>query len=313
MKSLEDYIIENLEKHINIDYSLFENAGLYDGIEELALFLTNKIRSHQEKEFKLVYKDTDREISKFKNIFFKSIILNCERYNGVDNEGEYELNKEIDYDEIANKFNFITINLELSVKHNQRETYYNLLHELTHAWDNFKSMPRSKRSKLSNSFKTSNYKEIINGLDSNVDYKLMTAQLLYYTNPAEVNAFIASFGSYLYDTLEDNYISDPHKALQLIKDSELYQNYINKGEFIYAMYNDEIDKNLIIDICREYNRINNKNYTIFKVKKLLYNQYQKTMQRIESNIGKLCVRYVKNLIMIDKNPRSIKFESICSL
>ena len=295
MKSLESYLLEQLEKHINIDYNLFENAGLYDGIEDIALFLTNKIKSHQEKEFKIIYRDTDRELSKFKNIFFKSIILNCERYNGVDNEGEYEINKEIDYDIDVDKFNFITINLELSVKHNQQETYYNLLHELTHAWDNFKSMKRPKRSKLSNSYKLSNYNEIINGLDSNVDYKLMTAQLLYYTNPAEVNAFIASFASYLYDTIEDNYISDSHKALQLIKDSELYQNYINMGEFIYAMYNNEIDNSLAISICREYNRIKNKDYTVFKVKKLLYTQYQKTMQKIESNIGKMCTKYVKNL------------------
>ena len=74
MKSLEDYILENLEKHINIDYELFEHAGLYDGVEDIARFLTNKIKSHQEKEFKIIYKDTDRELSKFKNIFFSSAI-----------------------------------------------------------------------------------------------------------------------------------------------------------------------------------------------------------------------------------------------
>lgn len=300
MKTLNNYITEQLEKHINIDYGVFENAGLYDGIEDLAKFLTNKIKSHQEKEFKLIYKDTDRELSKFKNIFFKSIILNCERSNGCDNEGEYVLNDEVDYDISENKFNFITIYLELSVKHNQQETYYNLLHELTHAWDNFKSMQNPKRSSLIKIHKLSNYAEIVNGLDSKIDYKLLTSQLLYYTNYSEINAFIASFASYLYNTLEDNYINDPHKALQIIKNSELYQNYINMGNFIYAMYNDELDKNLVTNICKEYNRIKNKDYTIFKIKKQLYNQYQKIMQRIESNIGKLCVRYAKNLTIKDK-------------
>ena len=44
MKSLENYLLDQLEKHINIDYNLFENAGLYDGIEDLAMFLTNKIK-----------------------------------------------------------------------------------------------------------------------------------------------------------------------------------------------------------------------------------------------------------------------------
>lgn len=40
---------EKLLHHINIDYKLYENAGLYDGIEDLSKFLTNKIKSHQEK------------------------------------------------------------------------------------------------------------------------------------------------------------------------------------------------------------------------------------------------------------------------
>lgn len=41
---------EKLLHHINIDYKLYENAGLYDGIEDLSKFLTNKIKSHQEKK-----------------------------------------------------------------------------------------------------------------------------------------------------------------------------------------------------------------------------------------------------------------------
>ena len=60
MISLEEYLSESLLKHLHIDYDIVENAGLYDGIESLCIFLCNKIRSHQEKEFKLIYKDSDR-------------------------------------------------------------------------------------------------------------------------------------------------------------------------------------------------------------------------------------------------------------
>ena len=92
-----------------IDYELFEHAGLYDGIEDLARFLTNKIKSHQEKKFRIMYKDTDRELSKFKNVFFKTIVLNCERSNGHDNEASYQINDAIDYIPETDKFLFINI------------------------------------------------------------------------------------------------------------------------------------------------------------------------------------------------------------
>ena len=38
-------------------------------------------------------------------------------------------------------------------------------------------------------------------------------------------------------------------------------------------------------------------YTPHKVFKILNNQYKRIMRRIESNIGKLCVRYIKELVI----------------
>ena len=93
MKSLEEYIIERLQSHLYIDYNLTESAGLYDGIEDLCKFLSNKIKAHQEREFDITYSNT--ELSDKSNIFFKNIILRCERSNKYDNDGEYVLNKDI--------------------------------------------------------------------------------------------------------------------------------------------------------------------------------------------------------------------------
>ena len=120
-----------------IDYNIYENAGLYDGIEDLCRFLTNKIKSHQEKEFIINYNDDNIELSKMHNIFFKKIILKCERSNKNRNEGEYELNDSIDYDSDSQQFNYIKINLYLSQKHISQEVYSILLHEITHAWDDY--------------------------------------------------------------------------------------------------------------------------------------------------------------------------------
>lgn len=315
MKTLNDYLLEQLEKHIKIDYNLFENAGLYDGIEELARFLTNKIRSHQEKDFKLIYKDTDREISKFKNIFFKSITIACERCNTSDNTGRYEINDVIDYDNSVDKFNYITIKCELSVSHNQNETYLTLLHELTHAWDNYNHIKKYGDKSLNDVYVNTKYDEIVKMMKSSDELSDFVGVLLYFINPMEVNAFMASFASYLYDVVTDNRIDDPHKALNIIKSSQLYKNYVCISAFVQKLYNNDtsIDKCLVKYICKEYNRIYGKNYTEAKVKKTIYCQYKKVMKKIESNIGKLCVRYVKHLSFKDITPNSIKFKNICSL
>lgn len=297
MKTLEAYILENIEKHINIDYKLFENAGLYDGLDDFALFLTNKIKSNQDKSFKLSYNDTDRELLKFKNIFFKSITIDCERCNTTDNTGRYEINDVIDYDVNTEKFNYVNIKCELSVKHNQNETYLTLLHELTHAWDNYNHIKRYGNKSLNNVYLDTKYDELSKRMQSKDGMANFVGMLMYFINPMEVNAFMSSFASYLYDAVTDNRIEDPHKALSLIKNSQLYENYVKINSFVQKLYDNDssIEPILVRYICKEYNKIYGKNYTEAKIKKTIYLQYKKVMNRIESNIGKLCVRYCKNI------------------
>lgn len=303
MKTLDNYITEQLEKHVNIDYEIFEHAGLYDGLEDLARFLTNKIKSHQEKKFRIIYKDTDRELSKFKNIFFKTIVLNCERSNGYDNEAEYQVNDEIDYLKEFDQFLFVSINIDLSIKHDSTNVYMILIHELTHAWDNFNHIKRYKKS-----YEKTTTGDIYGNITKSMDDNELIGKILYFINPIEINAWSASFAGYLYNNIEDKTIDDPQKALKIIKDSPLYQNYINMGEYIDAIYNDTLPKEFILKCCSEYNKIYNKNYTVEKIKKVLKNRYICVMNHINSNIGKICARYVKSLAIKDKNPNAIKFK-----
>ena len=285
MKTLEEYLLESLRTHLYIDYNLKEFAGLYDGIEDLCNFLSNKIRSHQEKEFKIIYRD--EELSRLHNIFFKYIVLKCERSNKYDNDGEYELNSYIDYDRNEDKMNCVVIHLYLSSIHNQQDVYSILLHELTHAWDDFNGFKKQSSSLK----RVSYYKNIIKALDGEGAQKTL-GQILYYITPSELNARIAELAGSLY--IEDD-IVDAHRALQIIKNSDIYKNYIHIGEWVDAIYNDKLDKSFIDNICNEYNIVYGKDYTEYKIKKLLYNQYQSAINKIESNIGKICARYVKKM------------------
>lgn len=294
MKTLESYLLESLQTHINIDYAIYETAGLYDGIEDLCRFLTNKIKSHQEKEFELSYSADDRELKNMNNIFFDSITLKCERSNKYRNDAEYSINKETDINKNTNRLNNCTVYVYLSQKHNAKDIYVVLLHELTHAWDNYNHILRYSSSMTT--AKTSKYyNDILKSLDNNN----IVGTILYFINPIEVNAWLASFAGYLYDNVEDTIIDDPKRALEIIKASNLYKNYVVIGQYVEAIYRGEYDvlKKRGTDIhefCREYNRIYGTNFTENKVRNQVHNQYQKVRQKIESNIGKICTKYVKD-------------------
>ena len=296
MKSLEEYIYEQLYTHLNIDYKLFENAGLYDGIEDLCMFLTNKIKSHQEKNFTMSYKNDDKQLSKFKNIFFKEIIIECERENKNKNDGEYHINKSEDYDSNTSLFNFVKLSLSLSQTHKQGEVFRILLHEITHAWDNFNSYKKGTTS-LNDAVLNTNYREVLKDFDSEDNVKRLIGQILYFTSKIELNSFNAEFAGYLYDYIEDNTIANPHKALSIIKSSDLYNNYIKIGEIIEMLYNEDkrISNKFVYRLCNEYNKLNNTDYTEYKIKKQLYTRYKQVINKINSNIGKLCTRYIKEL------------------
>lgn len=294
MQTLESYLLESLETHINIDYAIYETAGLYDGIEDLCRFLTNKIKSHQEKEFKLEYNSTDRELSKFRNVFFDSIILDCERSNKYNNDAECSINKIIDLDKNTNRLKTVVIRVYLSQKHDAKEVYTILLHEVTHLWDNYNHILRYNSS-ITDANTSKYYNDILKSMDNDN----LVGTILYFINPIEVNAWIASFAGYLYDNIEDNVIDGPKRALEIIKASDLYKNYVAIGQYVEAIYKgkDALLKKHGVNInefCREYNRIYGTNFTENKVRKQIYNQYQKVRQKIESNIGKICTKYVKN-------------------
>ena len=46
-----------------------------------------------------------------------------------------------DYDKNEDKVNYVELKVYLSQTHNQKEVYSILLHEMTHAWDNYNNIP----------------------------------------------------------------------------------------------------------------------------------------------------------------------------
>lgn len=295
MIGLSDFLTsEKLLNHINIDYRIYENAGLYDGIEDLSRFLTNKIKSHQEYNFILEYNYDDIQLRNFNNIFFSKIIIKCERNKYNNNYGEYIPNEEIDFNKTINKFNYIRINLSLSIKHIAQEVYRILLHELTHAWDDYNSY-KNKTTSLKTVL-LNNYNNILKILDTSKNsYDEIIGKILYFLSDIEMNAFMTEIAGYLYDTLDTNTIDNPHKAVEILKNSDLYKNYKNIGSILNSISETSDYEEFKNKLTNTFNEVNNTDYSSDKVLKILINKYIKIMRKIESNIGKLCVRYVKEL------------------
>lgn len=108
---------------------------------------------------------------------------------------------------------------------------------------------------------------------------------------------MGQFAGYLYDYLEENTIIDPHKAYNIIKNSEIYKNYESIGSVLCTLNNNDTYNETKLLLTNEYNKLHNTTYSAHKVFKILNNQYKRIMRRIESNIGKLCVRYIKELVI----------------
>lgn len=107
---------------------------------------------------------------------------------------------------------------------------------------------------------------ILKAFDDDLQYKKVIGQILYFTNDIEINSFIAEFAGYLFNYIDDNTISNPHTAIKIIKQSDLYKNYKNIGVWVTALYNDDkrISNKFKTLLYNEYNEINKTNYTEYK-------------------------------------------------
>ena len=88
MKSLKEYINENLHHDLSIIYmNIDESGGLYDGEIQLASFIADNIietynNNRRKFDYELQY-DAD-DLTNFENIFFNNIIINVNYNNAED-------------------------------------------------------------------------------------------------------------------------------------------------------------------------------------------------------------------------------------
>ena len=200
MKSLIKFIKEELKEIDEVDFSILqhlaieykenhlysrtrvilEKYGVYDGCEELAKYI---VKLAKKDGYHTVVKLAKDNLQDFKNIFFENITVNID--TSEDNGAEYidneELNKDLLFDEVV-------INVFLT-KQYISELQSTLMHELTHAYNNYMMLLKGNRNYI-NVAKSTLYKNIVSFPEKiNAEYHIKRA--MYFLLGYEKNAFIS--------------------------------------------------------------------------------------------------------------------------
>lgn len=314
MKTLEEYLNNNilyediyndLNEFNNIYYKFtFSNLSIlehfeinkikhvYNGCNELAEFILNKIKEHNNKLVKeqfLVQINKD-ELKDIQNIFFKEILINVDinsnKYKEPkasyeiwqDNIKEY---KSFKYDEKENIFNFVNILVTLGEDYILSSDIF--VHELTHAYEDYKLYSNKNDEILYTKLKDTNYFNTINKLSNRIDkYERFLSNLEYVLNPHEQNAFMAQL-TYLINNKCKSIKGDNIKQLYeyIYKNDKLFMDFNNLyHNFKYFINHNEEFKLL----CEKYNKINKTNldneHIYAKLSKRVYDFKDKLVKSI---------------------------------
>lgn len=295
MKNLIDIIQENeltyldkeMLKHLVIEYKLsyffetrkliFEKYGIYDDCDKLSTYIINEIKTPYLKNNITNFLFTNKDLKKFKNIFFKE--LNIIIKDSDENFGTYDNKSILNSD---NLFDKVTITLYIKNKNDIYDYISTIMHELTHAYDFY--IQSCKKDKGYINFISSKYYQTIS-----LQTKLVHT-FLYLMCGYERNAFIAQLKGEL-QTNKKN-INNPHDALNFLKTTELYQAYLIFGNILQHYKN--FNKDLIKNIVNDYNNLNHTIYSEEKVFKELNKLYIKTKNKLENILPKLCIENLQH-------------------
>lgn len=322
MKKIENYLNESLLRHIALELKnediIYEKYGEYDGCSELSQFIYDKLKKNNFNSIEIEYK----EVKNIENIVFDKLyvmfneseddIINylipskydrqILRDNGFnDNYDEYSIiNKD------TNRFKYCLIVLYTKSFRNTK-IKSSLNHELNHMYVDYKLQLQGLKS----------FFELFN----NVSYKrtteynqhkhpLKARQLenaLYLMNEYEKNAFISQLCSEIRELKKsDEYYHngklDANKIYDMIKKLDIYQSYMNIGNFINDYDNDALTRNEKKIIIDEWKNIYDEDLTLDQIFKKLKQKFIKTKQKIESIIPKKIIeeyRDIKNIFGMD--------------
>ena len=302
-----DEVDFSILQHLAIEYKknhlysrtrvILEKYRVYDGCEELAKHI---VKLAKKDGYNTVVKLTKDNLRDFKNIFFENIIVNID--TSEDNGAEYidneELNKDLLFDEVV-------INVYLT-KQQISELQSTLMHELTHAYNNYMMLLKGNRNYI-NVAKSTLYKNIVSFPEKiNAEYHIKRA--MYFLLGYEKNAFIAQIKADLENNRDKIY--GPIDALNVLKKSDTYVTYQRLNKAIGRYFNNNLSEEKIKEIEDAYTDITGQKTTRNKIFKKLQALSDKTMKKLDKLLPKLCVESLNNVLITDDKCMNIYLNKI---
>ena len=287
----DSFINESLLSHIAIEYKvndisegsriINEKYGIYNGCEELVDFIVKDIFNHDNLDYQFEYnRDTLKDI---KNIFFKKLIIDIDT-SAEEEYGECDDNLSIDKDLLVDEI-WINIYDKKPNKHSIKGT---LMHELTHAYNNYMMLLKGNNSFI-DAARSDMYRNIIDIRGGNTERDLKF--ILYFLLGYERNAFIGQLKSELES--HRNKINTPKDALEILKKCPIYKTYLRVDNTIRYHLTNSKDSDLIANIYKEITG-SDKNESSLKILKRLKSQSDKALKKLNTIIPKLCVENLNN-------------------
>lgn len=292
---IEDYIDYNILQHLAIEYKennlysrrriILEKYGIYDGCEELAKFIFNKI----EKEgIDNQYVFDSNDLKSFKNIFFNKIIIDIDPTD--DSGAEY-----IDNESLNDDFLFDEVIIYIYQYENHLNKIKELLmHELTHAYNNYMMLLKGNDGYIK-AAKSILYQNIQKDATNDDDFLLKKA--LYLLLGYERNAFLAEIKDELSQHKEQ--IKGPNDALKVLKNSQVYKAYKKLDIEINSFFDYKLSDKRIKEIETAYTKITQEKKTANQIFKILRNLSNKTLKKLDRQLPKLCIENLNNIVITD--------------
>ena len=298
MKTLKDFIKKTysvndifnipeniLEYHFYLEFgirdrqniSINEKYGKYDGQLDFVLELANVLYSDIiENVDKTITYDLERNDldDMFTNIFFNKLTV---KYSHGCNTGYIP---DVQFNDKDKKIEHIQININANKYITHDDIITVLVHELTHAWEDYNRYLQNKDS-LYDIANNTNYKKI-KSINTNITAEKLCKSLLYRLKRFERNAYISEFASLL--DKQNELITSYKDAVEIFINSEVW----NDIQVLKYNFEKQYNKQEFID-C--YNKLNNTHYTANKIHKKISRQIKEYISKLETLIPKLYYEY----------------------
>lgn len=266
-------------------YDINEKYGAYNGQVDFVVQIADYIEknlfltSNDELEIEILGDDLVDE--KFENVFFDKLIIKYQK--GIRHSGYVSLND--NFNEKTKRLNKVIIYLnDTDIKRNYNNTISTLIHELTHAWEDYNRNITNNLTLNDLISQKFDYKENIKQDSSDNFYKTLAKQIEYYLSKFEINAFLSELSTSLYKN--KNKIDNYSDAINIFKSDETWISYITLYKELNGLSEIKLSKFTMF-----YNDINKTNFTENKLLKKLNNRFEKVFRKVLTNAPKIYYDY----------------------